>query len=94
MTDLIETIALAILNSDRVAGGWPPVESRDGIPNSDGYARNAADVLTALHAAGYAIVPREPTKAMTMAAAEISNRPWPVTADAIRAAITTGERNG
>jgi hypothetical protein len=44
----IKKIALAILNSDREAAGFPPVESRDGIPDSDGYVRNATAVLLAL----------------------------------------------
>lgn len=97
--DLIQTIALVILNSDRAAGGWPVVESRDGIPNSDGYARNAEAVLTALHDAGYAIVPREPTEAMQEAGQRAKEAdPYPANAQIyramIRAAITTGERNG
>ena len=41
MSDLREEVALALLNDDRVAAGWPAVVSRDGIENSDGYLRNA-----------------------------------------------------
>ncbi|WP_260581164.1 hypothetical protein [Sphingopyxis sp. PET50] len=59
MTDPIEIMALAILNCDRKAGGWPPVESRANIPECHGYGRNAKAVLSALTEAGYAIVPKD-----------------------------------
>lgn len=65
-TPLVQAIALAILNSDRRAGGWPAVESRDGIPDSEGYVRNAQAALTAITEAGYAVVPVEPDEAMTL----------------------------
>lgn len=60
MTDITETIALAILNSDRVAHGWRPRSSRENIPDSEGYVRNARDVIAALADAGLAVVPIEP----------------------------------
>ena len=44
----VEAIALTILNSDRKASGWPPVESREGIPDSEGYVRNARAIIAAL----------------------------------------------
>ena len=61
---LVEAIAVAIVNSDRIAGGWPPVESRDDIPDSDGYVRNATAALTAITEAGFVVCPRELTEAM------------------------------
>ncbi len=47
MTDdeIVEKIAVALLNDDRTAAGWPPVTSRDKIPDSDGYVRNARALL-------------------------------------------------
>lgn len=42
---LREEVALALLNDDRVAAGWPAVVSRDGIENSDGYLRNATAAI-------------------------------------------------
>ena len=58
MTDdeLIERIALAILNDDRTASGWPSVESRENIPDSHGYLRNAQAALQAIRDNGYAVV--------------------------------------
>ena len=56
---MLEKLALALLNDDRMAAGFPPVESREHIPDSDGYVRNARAVLTAL---------REPTPEMVEAA--------------------------
>ncbi|GGP00883.1 hypothetical protein [Stakelama pacifica] len=41
MTSLKEEVALALLNDDRAAAGLPPVASRDNVPDSDGYVRNA-----------------------------------------------------
>ena len=43
--DLEERVALAIMNSDRVAGGLPELASRDDVPDSDGYLRNAMAVI-------------------------------------------------
>tara|TARA_Y100000114_G_scaffold153717_2_gene174262 strand:- start:27079 stop:27351 length:273 start_codon:yes stop_codon:yes gene_type:complete len=43
-----EKIALAILNSDRLAAGLEPAASRENIPGSDGYLRNARAALDAL----------------------------------------------
>lgn len=57
-TPMIERLALAILNSDREAAGLPSFASRDTVPDSDGYVRNAHAVLTAL---------REPTPRMRKA---------------------------
>ena len=48
MDDLREVIALALLNDDRKAGGWPEVKSREAIPNSEGYPRNADAALAAI----------------------------------------------
>lgn len=42
---LVEPMALAIMNSDRVVGGWPPLASRENVPNSEGYVRNARAAL-------------------------------------------------
>lgn len=67
----IEIMALAILNSDRAAHGWPPVASRENIPDSEGYVRNARDVIAALADTGLAVVPVEPTEAMLIAAHEV-----------------------
>ncbi len=43
-----ETIALAILNSDRAMAGLPPTDSRANCPDSDGYVTNATAALAAL----------------------------------------------
>lgn len=43
-----ERVALAILNSDRAMAGFPPMDSRDNIPDSDGYVVNADAALTAI----------------------------------------------
>lgn len=59
-----ERLALAILNSDRVAGGWPRIETRTHVLNSEGYLRNVDDVLAEIEAQGFVVVPREPTEAM------------------------------
>jgi hypothetical protein len=67
VSDVIEIMALAILNSDREAHGWPPVASRENIPDSEGYVRNARDVIAALADTGLAVVPVEPTEAMLTA---------------------------
>ena len=63
MTEIVEIMALAALNRDRVAGGWPPVESRDNIPDSEGYVEGAQAALTALRE-HYAVAPREATVGM------------------------------
>lgn len=62
-----EKLALAILNSDRVAGGLKPVGSREGIKDSHGYLRNVDDVLAEIEAQGFVVVPREPTLDMLQA---------------------------
>lgn len=46
---LVEQVALAILNSDRSVGGWPPLLSRATVADSEGYVRNALAVLDLLH---------------------------------------------
>lgn len=63
MDEIVEIMALAALNRDRVAGGWPPVKSRDDIPDSHGYVEGARAALSALRE-HYAVVPREASKAM------------------------------
>lgn len=59
-----ERLALAILNSDRVAGGWPRIETRTHVPHSEGYLRNVDDLLADIAAQGFVIVPCEPTQVM------------------------------
>lgn len=46
--NMTERVALSILNSDRMAAGLTPVESRSGIPDSDGYVRNATAAIQAM----------------------------------------------
>jgi hypothetical protein len=67
-----ERLALAILNSDRNAGGWPSVGSRSNIPDSEGYVRNVDAILADITEQGLVIVPRVPSAAMCAAGAE----PW------------------
>tara|TARA_Y100000296_G_scaffold61326_1_gene71113 strand:- start:244 stop:600 length:357 start_codon:yes stop_codon:yes gene_type:complete len=67
MDDLREVIALALLNDDRKAGGWPEVKSRETIPNSEGYPRNADAALAAIKQAGFVVVRAVPTEAMVEA---------------------------
>ncbi len=67
MDDLREVIALALLNDDRKAGGWPEVKSRETIPNSEGYPRNADAALAAIKQAGFVVRPAEPTGTMKRA---------------------------
>lgn len=45
---VVERVALAILNSDRNAAGFPATGSRTTIPDSDGYVRNARAAIEAL----------------------------------------------
>jgi len=73
MDDLREVIALALLNDDRKAGGWPEVKSRETIPNSEGYPRNADAALAAIKQAGFVVVPAEPTEAMISAGLPIAD---------------------
>ena len=54
-----ERIALAILNSDRAMAGLPAAESRDEMPDSDGYVVNARAVLAALNPAARAPIADE-----------------------------------
>lgn len=56
MSNDLERLALVILNSDREMAGFPPVESRETIPNSDGYVVNALAILTALRNPSDAVV--------------------------------------
>jgi hypothetical protein len=58
MSEMIERVALAILNSDRRAAGLTPAKSRDEIPDSDGYVRNAIAVINEM---------RVPTEEMIVA---------------------------
>jgi hypothetical protein len=44
---MIEKLALAAINSDRAADGWPPLTSREDVPDSDGYPRMVKAVLEA-----------------------------------------------
>lgn len=48
--ELVEMVALAILNSDRVAAGLPEVETRERIENSEGYVRNARAIIPIVQA--------------------------------------------
>lgn len=101
MTDLIQTIARAIwrcpLSSEGNEGRvrqWPPRcdEMRRELLDQ------AAFAITALHDAGYAIVPREPTHEMCQVgdparfAPDDTEAIWSAMVEI--AAITTGERNG
>jgi hypothetical protein len=47
MDKLVEAVALAMINRDRDAGGWPEVASREAIQNSDGYAECAKIAIAA-----------------------------------------------
>lgn len=67
--ELMERLALAILNSDRIDGGWPPVGSRENIPDSDGYVRNVKAILSELSAAGFVIVPETPSDGLLISMA-------------------------
>jgi len=46
--DVLERVALVLLNDDRQAAGLPTVPSRDNIPDSEGYVRNARAVVAAV----------------------------------------------
>lgn len=46
--ELREQVALALLNSDRAMAGFPPVETRDNIPDSGGYLVNADAAIAAV----------------------------------------------
>lgn len=48
--DVVEAVALAILNSDRGMRGLDPLESRENVPDSDGYVTNATAAITAYEA--------------------------------------------
>tara|TARA_Y100001934_G_C12370493_1_gene786008 strand:- start:1830 stop:2147 length:318 start_codon:yes stop_codon:yes gene_type:complete len=67
MDDLREVIALALLNDDRKAGGWPEVKSREAIPNSEGYPRNADAALAAIKQAGFVVVRESEAQLLTEA---------------------------
>lgn len=97
MTDLIQTIAKALRNVDARCGGVSMADP--DAPPPAYYADRANVALNTLHDAGYAIVPREPTKAVQEAGQRAKEAdPYPANAQIyramIRAAITTGERNG
>lgn len=42
---LVEEVALGLLNSDRAMAGLPPVSSRVGIRDSEGYVVNARAII-------------------------------------------------
>lgn len=46
--EAVERVALAVLNSDRIAAGLMPQPNRDNIPDSDGYVTNARAAIAAL----------------------------------------------
>lgn len=48
--DEVEAVALAILNSDRGMRGLDPLESRENVPDSDGYVTNATAAITTYEA--------------------------------------------
>ena len=48
--DVVEAVALAILNSDRGMRGLDPLESREHVPDSDGYVTNATAAITTYEA--------------------------------------------
>lgn len=48
--DVVEAVALAILNSDRGMRGLDPLESRENVPDSDGYVTNATAAITTYEA--------------------------------------------
>jgi hypothetical protein len=48
--ELIEQVALAMINRDRTSGGWPEIASRDAIANSDGYDECAEIAIAATFA--------------------------------------------
>lgn len=97
MTDLIQTIAKAMCESSEGEG---TTENRgmDGLLWWEQYLPEARAAMRALHDAGYAIVPREPTEAMQEAGQRAKEAdPYPANTQIYRAmiaAITTGERNG
>lgn len=62
-SDMVERVALAILNSDREMAGLWPVCSRLNVPESDGYVVNAIAVLKAL---------RDPTPEMKALGAKVT----------------------
>lgn len=46
--DVVERVALAILNSDREMRGLHPLTSRENVPDSDGYVTNARAAINAI----------------------------------------------
>ena len=48
--DVVEAVELAILNSDRGMRGLDPLESRETVPDSDGYVTNATAAITTYEA--------------------------------------------
>lgn len=51
--ELREKVALALLNDDRNAAGFPSVPNRDKIPDSEGYLRNADAAIAIVEAATF-----------------------------------------
>lgn len=79
MTNIVETIARAMQES----AAWPAVF---GAGSAETLARAS---VTALEAAGYVVVPIEPTEAMLEAAEHVA--PMFTPADIYRAMINTGK---
>lgn len=78
--DVVERVALAILNSDREMAGLGPVCSRLNVPESDGYVVNAIAALKAL---------RDPTPEMVDAGNRTAGREaqWHCSVDEIWSAM-------
>lgn len=49
MTNIVEILALSLLNDDRASAGFLPVDTRENVPDSEGYVRNARAILQSLH---------------------------------------------
>ena len=61
--DVVEAVALAILNSDRGMRGLDPLESRENVPDSDGYVTNATAAITTYEAVSGVAKMREALRA-------------------------------
>lgn len=76
MTDLVETMARAAWKFENEAHGCDGVESGfrwDFGSNADNYRASARAQLAELEAAGYRVVPVEPTEAMADAGYSVAN---------------------
>lgn len=67
--DVVEAVALAILNSDRGMRGLDPLESRENVPDSDGYVTNATAAITTYEAVSGVAKMREALRAFAAMAA-------------------------